>query len=303
MSIFFNAHHSPIGAFATLTLGAKGDQGGFGLERREPARENLYIGVEDRDRDRDREGRSFHALPFFVESASERERYQQVETGGEYRGLAHVPEFQAWADGAITRHLTPCTDTWRAGDLENLASELGAVRAVLCRVPAGTKRSFRFVIGFYRDGVVTGGWPCRYYYTRFFDSLEAVLRHGLARVEQFPRLAAAADARFDAPHLNANQRWQLALALHSYYGSTQLLRHGDDPVWVVNEGEYRMMNTFDLAVDHLYHELALNPWTARNVLDLFADRYRYDAGVRFPGDRADRPGGVSFTHDMGVNNC
>ena len=61
----------------------------------------------------------------------------------------------------------------------------------------------------------------------------------------------------------------IAHATHSYYGSTQLLEVDRQPFWVVNEGEYCMMNTLDLAVDHVFWELEHNPWLVRNLLDTF----------------------------------
>ena len=91
-------------------------------------------------------------------------------------------------------------------------------------------------------------------------------------------------------------------AVHSYYGSTELLETDGAPLWAVNEGEYRMLNTFDLTVDQLYFEMKLNPWTVRNELDWFVKRYSYTDKVRFPGKAAEYPGGLSFTHDMGVAN-
>jgi hypothetical protein len=59
---------------------------------------------------------------------------------------------------------------------------------------------------------------------------------------------------------------------------------------VVYEGEYRMMNTFDLTVDHLFLELAWHPWTVRNTLDLFADRYAYTDSLH-TGGGSSAPGG------------
>jgi hypothetical protein len=62
-----------------------------------------------------------------------------------------------------------------------------------------------------------------------------------------------------------------------------------------------MINTLDLAVDHLFFEMRANPWAVRSVLNQYADGYCYDdevknaAGERFPG-------GISFAHDMGVAN-
>ena len=75
----------------------------------------------------------------------------------------------------------------------------------------------------------------------------------------------------------------MAHAIRSYYGSTQLLEADHEPIWIVNEGEYRMMNTFDLTVDQLFYEMKMNPWTVKNELDLFMDRYSYRDTVRFPG--------------------
>lgn len=56
----------------------------------------------------------------------------------------------------------------------------------------------------------------------------------------------------------------LAHATHSYYANTELLQRGDDrregePLWIVEEGEYRYLNTSDLMVDHLFFEMRMNP--------------------------------------------
>ena len=61
----------------------------------------------------------------------------------------------------------------------------------------------------------------------------------------------------------------LAQAIHSYLGSTEFLDVEGNSMWIVNEGEYRMMNTFDLTVEHLFFEMAFNPWTVANELDWF----------------------------------
>lgn len=54
----YNAHHAPIGAFASFTLGYKGAKGGLGLELGKPADQNVYIGLQSRD------GDNYQALPF-----------------------------------------------------------------------------------------------------------------------------------------------------------------------------------------------------------------------------------------------
>jgi hypothetical protein len=94
----------------------------------------------------------------------------------------------------------------------------------------------------------------------------------------------------------------IAHSIRSYYGSTEFLDFQGEPFWVVNEGEYRMLNTFDLTADQVFYEMKQNPWTVRNELDMFVKRFSYYDTVRFPGDPTEYPGGISFTHDMGVNN-
>ncbi|GCE12302.1 glycoside hydrolase family 52 protein [Tengunoibacter tsumagoiensis] len=179
---------------------------------------------------------------------------------------------------------------------------LGSTGALVIDVPAGVKQTFHFAICFYRDGRVTAGLDTTYYYTHLFPSIEAVAEYAL---EHYSELAAACEqdnTLVSASTLSSEQKFQLAHAIHSYYGSTQLLASEGRPLWIVNEGEYRMMNTFDLTVDQLFYEMEMHPWTVRNELDLFVERYAYEDRVHFPGDEMSYPGGISFPHDMGVAN-
>ena len=180
---------------------------------------------------------------------------------------------------------------------------LGGVAGLRFTVPAGVRARFPIALGFYRSGVVTTGVAARYLYTSFFDQLEDVLRHGLARHADYLALAASRDAELAGSKLDEHQRWLLAQATHSYLGSTQLLLVGEDrearPLWIVNEGEYRMINTFDLTVDHLFFELEWHPWAVRNALDFFVERYSYTDTIHGPNGRG-AAGGLSFTHDQGV---
>ncbi len=143
-------------------------------------------------------------------------------------------------------------------------------------------------------------------------------------------MAQALDNRLDNAAVSGDQRFLISHATHSYYGSTQLLEVESQPLWVVNEGEYCMMNTLDLAVDHVFWELEHNPWLVRNLLDTFVRRYSYIDEVKVyksdfapsvetvqvdpsqtppPPDEAQlnrpydtKPGGFSFCHDMGAHN-
>lgn len=177
---------------------------------------------------------------------------------------------------------------------------IGGESALIFAVPAGQRKRFPLVLGFFQGADVTTGIPARYAYAQFFKSLEDVLAHGLANRAKYEKIAAQRDRELARAKLDADQKFLLAQAAHSYLGSTELLSHKGKPLWVVNEGEYRMMNTFDLTVDQLFWELEWTPWAVRNVLDQFVDRYSYTDKIVAGGKLV--PGGLSFTHDMGVLN-
>lgn len=413
-NIFFNAHHAPIGAFASFTLGVRGAKGGLGLQLDKPADQSVFIGLERP------EGDGFDALPFYAgagaderpdeelaEGEEERRRYE-VEQSGEEPSPASRIRVRPFPASAVHRDFHAATDAWTAGDLtfrvfspvrpvpdpetatedeqrpallpavlaevtidntrgtqprraffgytgsdpysamrrlddtsdgrfcgvgqgtntaivspspgvrsglgfslqnvlavtaeDNLAFGLGACGALLLETPPGESRTFQFAICFYRGGTATAGMDTAYYYTRLFGNVEEVAAYALDHFDELRQAAVAANALVDSAPLSDDQKFMLAHAIRSYYGSTELLTRDGKPLWVVNEGEYRMMNTFDLTVDQLFYELRMNPWTVRNELDLFTERYSYRDTVRFPGDPTEHPGGLSFTHDMGVAN-
>jgi xylan 1,4-beta-xylosidase len=178
---------------------------------------------------------------------------------------------------------------------------IGGESALLFTVPAGKRKRFPLVLGFYAAGTVTTGIASCFAYTRYFRDLEDVLGHGLEHFNRYAAQAALRDRELSRSRLDADQRFLLAQATHSYYASSQLLWRDNEPLWVVNEGEYRMINTFDLTVDHLFFELVWHPWAVRNTLDLFVERYAYRDKIRLADGRIVR-GGIAFTHDMGVNN-
>jgi len=172
----------------------------------------------------------------------------------------------------------------------NRGSMLGGWGLVCAEVPAGERRTLRFAFCFHRAGVITGGIATRQLYNRWFDSVESVARFALSDFDEAVQACRAADARLAASALSAAQRFTVAHATRSYLYSTQLLERDGRALWVVNEGEYNMLNTLDLVADHSLYEGLHHPWTIRNVLDQYAAGYAYDD-----------EDGVSFTHDMGVD--
>ncbi len=181
---------------------------------------------------------------------------------------------------------------------------LGSAAGIGFEVPAGKSYELVIAIGSYLDHVVTTGLEGKYLYVHHFGGLGEVLSEALDRADELRAAAEARDAELLASGLSADQQFLIAHATRSYYGSTQLLDVGGEPYFIVNEGEYCMMNTLDLSIDHAFWELKLNPWVVKNLLDNFVRHYSYiDEVKRDRGDASHHaPGGISFTHDMGVHN-
>lgn len=395
-NIFFNAHHSPIGAFSSFTLGFKGNKGGLGIELSKPADENVYIGLEAKD------GKYFETLPFFNGAKDESERYDIEKRSGGMKNNVIVPfkdvkrEFKLCSDrftagdltftiyskaasvpdpeeasddemkkaivpavliemtvdntkgskmrraflgyqgndvyssmrrlddsapgeitgigqGRITAIATKCEGAVSATGftMEKILSEteesnfkfgLGDVAAIIMDVPKGVIKTFKFAVAFYHGGIVTSGIDASYYYTRYFKNIEDVEEYALNNYDGFKEECIKSNAIVENSNLTDDRKFMLIQSVRSYYGSTEFLQHDGKPFWVVNEGEYRMMNTFDLTVDQLFYEMKLNPWTVKNELDMFKERYSYHDNVKFPGCKEKYPGGISFTHDMGCAN-
>jgi len=223
---------------------------------------------------------------------------------------------------------------WSASDgvreRHNPVHLLGSCPGFGFEVPVGKKYGLNLALGSYLEGFQTNGLDAKYLYTRYFGGLGDVLKTALDSADKMISAAHALDNKLDASAVSDDQRFLIAHATHSYYGSTQLLEVEGQPLWVVNEGEYCMMNTLDLAVDHVFWELDHNPWLVRNLLDAFVRLYSYTDEVKVyatefmpstetmqvdpsqtppPPDEAQlnrpyetRPGGLSFCHDMGAHN-
>lgn len=397
-NIFFNAHHSPIGAFASFTLGFKGDGGGLGLELGGPAKQNIFIGLENSNNE------CYNFLPFFKCLEDESKRYD-LEKDNKDEKKNPISFFN---DNEISRNYNLCSDSFKAKDInftiysqaasipdpasasdcdlkkvivpsvfvemtidntkcnkkrkavfgfegndpysamrriddttngdikgiaesgivsitskdenvqsalgfsletilsetvpENLTFGLGNTGVLLMEVAPFKKCTFKFAVSFYRQGKATCGRDTSYYYTSFFKNIEDVSKYSLTNFDELVQSCKNGNALVDNSKLSNDQKFMLIHAVRSYYGSTELLKYNKKPFWIVNEGEYRMMNTFDLTVDQLFFELKFNPWTVRNELDMFVKYYSYYDKVSFPNDNKKYQGGISFTHDMGVSN-
>jgi len=106
---FFNAHHSPIGAFSSFTLGFPGNGGGLDLELGRSPRKNIYIGVESIDR----KGH-YDALPFFGQNEDESKRYDIENPDPDPDKPLIIHPFKR---DEVERDFQVGTDTWKAGDI------------------------------------------------------------------------------------------------------------------------------------------------------------------------------------------
>jgi hypothetical protein len=249
-------------------------------------------------------------------------------------GAAELRDFTNSEEGVKVEEQPFVFMRWSASDgvreRHNPVHLLGSCPGFGFEVPAGKKYGITIALGSYLEGFQTNGIDARYLYLRYFKSLGDVLKTALDSSGKIIAAAKALDSKLDEASLSGDQRFLIAHATHSYYGSTQLLEVDDQPFWVVNEGEYCMMNTLDLSVDHVFWELEHNPWLVRNLLDNFVKLYSYSDEVKVykadivpaasavhedphdtppPPDEAQlnrpyetKPGGISFCHDMGAHN-
>lgn len=179
---------------------------------------------------------------------------------------------------AFTRQQSPV--------IKRLSEEGG----LLFEVAPRTKRTFTLVLGVYESGVVTSLLATQRYYTSLFCDLEDVLEHGLSLLRKRQRQAQEMDQLLDECTLSSDQKLLIANAAHAYNASTELLLDNlGRPLFIVNEGEYRMMNTLDLVVDQAFWELAFSSWTLRLELEFLLERSSYTDSQ-----------GLAFCHDQGV---
>lgn len=168
-------------------------------------------------------------------------------------------------------------------------------------VPPKEVRSYDIALGTYQDGIITSNIPAKLYYTNFFSGLEDVLEYGVENGEIFMETALMRDRRLNESGLNSSRRFLLSHATRSYLANTELLvDNKGNIIFVVNEGEYQMMNTLDLTVDQAFWELLYTPWTVRNELEFYQEKYYYHDSIKTSDGI--RPGGISFCHDQGVAN-
>src|SRR5687768_3018424 len=95
-NVFFNGHHSPMGAFFSFTCGHAGTRGGLGAQLNRPADQDVYVGVKEGGRSGDGVVTS---LPFFKEDLP-------AQGAGLVTGVA------TYAPDQVRRYYGWATDRW-----------------------------------------------------------------------------------------------------------------------------------------------------------------------------------------------
>ena len=385
----FHAHHSPMGAHASFTLGMFGANGGMALEKGSPGDQSIFIGYRS-------ESGLTRLFPFYENLVNDAERFSQGDSQNEARtvefrddeiqrnyrwstdqftaqgidfkirtpffsipdpAIANEHELkkascpasfieisltnhsdEAWEGFFAIQGSTPWTplssrqvglkgmiscDEMGFASSDESVSEfidfgieqalarthrtpnflLGPIGGLSFSVPAGTEKTVRLVLAYFKEGEVTFNRSTSYWYTQYFNSIESVFSYALENYDTYAEIALQSDKKLMAYNLSDDQKFLIAHATRSYYGSTEWLVENGKPLWLVNEGEYLMINTLDLTIDMAFFELNLNPWTVRNVLEHFVTHYSYKDEIFAPEDPETLyKGGISFTHDMGVGN-
>lgn len=196
-----------------------------------------------------------------------------------------------------------------AGDCELLEGD--GVRKVLpmsasgsvfaMQAKPGESKTLRVIVGHYDQTASTGSLQAKFYYTSLFGSMDEVVAEAGQSFASAKAQCQSMDALLEKSGINVYRKFLAGHSMHSYRYNTCLLMDSQNrPVFSEPEGEYRFINTFDLTVDHAFYQLAMHPWTLRNVLDHYASRYAYRDEVVDPRTGQVHPGGLSFAHDMGV---
>ena len=160
---------------------------------------------------------------------------------------------------------------------------LGPVGGISFRVEPNSSKTIGIALGYYIKGQATFNQSASYWYTRHFKNIYEVFDYALQKSEEYSAITDERDAELAASGLSQSQQFLLSHATRSYYGSSEwLVDEAGQALWIINQGEYLMMNTLDLTVDMIFFELRQNPWTVRNVLEQFVNRYRYEDKVFDP---------------------
>ena len=226
----------------------------------------------------------------------------EESTNGEYCGFIEKKGYgiaARTADRGRTIQHNSMKDIFLDGKPNFKLSRTGGVAF---EVQPGEKRTIDTVVAFFkRDGMSRGSIRSDYFYKQYFTDLRSVVDYAYEVLDQHWEQVRVLDADIRIAALSPYRQFMINHARRCYHASSILLSNGSKGRYVVNEGTFMMMNTLDLAVDHLAFEIPEMPWAVRNLLDSFIDDYSYYDNLRLNGSKGAVAGGLSFAHDQGLN--
>lgn len=167
-------------------------------------------------------------------------------------------------------------------------------------VPSGEISSIKVVIGFYKSGTVTSGnFAYPYFYTSVFKDINEVLAYGMNNFDALKKIAANTDDYFKKLSGCSDDLTLFSHAVKGYFASTALFGSREKYLYVVNEGSFRMLNTLDLFIDHIFFESDFYPFVVNNQLKTYYEHYSYTDVIKEGNYSAN---GISFCHDIGCFN-
>jgi len=177
-----------------------------------------------------------------------------------------------------------------------LASEGG----LSFKIPKGKKRTYTLALASYNENYVTTGIKSKFYYTKYFNSLEDVLSYALSNFDKYNKIAMEKDKLLDSFKINEHKKFMISHFTRSYIANTEfLIDEKNNPLFIVNEGEYQMMNTLDLTIDQIFWEMKYTPWTIKNELESYLKYQQYTDFVKYQNGE-NKKGEICFCHDQGV---
>lgn len=230
---------------------------------------------------------------FFAVSEVKSKEFLQEVTSDAWSGVISLEGYGFAAESTSTiREFADFSLASLFSRPEPLKFYIAPMAGIVACVEPGKKLSVDIALGWFEKGnVSTGTYQTSYLYNRYFKDLKEVLRYTLQNKQVWWKKAWEQDCCLKESGLSQERQFLVAHAEKTYYVSTMLVECNGTPMWLVNEGSFMMINTFDLAVDHLFFELKQNPWVVRNQLENYRQNYSYT-------DQC----GIAFTHDLGTHN-
>lgn len=129
-------------------------------------------------------------------------------------------------------------------------------------------------------------------YTNWFKNIDEVVLYAINNQSKFNQLTTIFENTFNQSFFTAEEKWLSSQAFHSYLANSWLVSDQLDPkyfAYYVWEGEFKFINTLDVAHDYAVLEGLYFPWVLPMTLDSWQKNNKTDeAGIVIPHDLGQR---------------